>query len=381
MNKRLNEIKARLAEISGVLDGITDAAANREQVRTLNTEMDQLEAERDLIEAKVRAASVTTLIAPVAKPAMGDNYRQQFMDFVLKGTPIQQRIDATAATTDLTAIIPSTIMSRVIESLEVYGRLYARATKLNVRGGVSYPISSLKPTATWTTEGSLSDKQKMTVSSSITFTYNKLQCRVAVTLEADTVALDAFETLIANSITRAMIKGLELSMVAGDGTGEMKGITIETPPAARIASITAAQIGKYETWAGIVAKVPQAYRQGSVLVLTQTDWDTYIVGMTDATGQPICRTSIGVDGYPVERLLGFETILVESGIDTFAAAANTDVIGFIVKLEDYVINSNLAMTMKKYFDESTDEWIHKATLIADGKLVDTNGLVLIKASK
>jgi len=29
----------------------------------------------------------------------------------------------------------------------------------------------------------------------------------------------------------------------------------------------------------------------------------------------------------------------------------------IVKLEDYVINSNLQMTMKKYFDEGTDEWI------------------------
>lgn len=376
--KRLLEIMARIAEISTELNGITDAFAAREQVRSLNTEMDALEAERNLLEARQRS---TAQAAPVSKPGMGDNYRQQFMDFVLRGTPIQQRIDATAATTDLTAIIPSTIMSRVIEALENYGRLYARATKLNVRGGVAYPVSSLKPTATWVTEKSLSDKQKMTLTSSITFTYNKLQCRVAVTLEADTVALDAFETLIANGITRAMIQGIELSMVSGDGTGEMKGITAETVPAGRIASITAAQIAKYETWAAVVAKVPQAYRQGSTLVMTQIDWDTYIVGMTDANGQPVARTTIGIDGYPVERLLGFEVILVESGIDTFAAAANTDVIGFIVKFEDYVINSNLQMTMKKYFDESTDEWIHKATTIVDGKLVDTNGLVLIKASK
>lgn len=379
--KRLQEIMARIAEISTELSGITDAAASREQVRALNKEINELEAEKELIEARQRAASQPAG-APVKKPeGQADNYRQQFMDFVLRGRPIQERVDATAGTSDLSAIIPGTIMGRVIEALENYGRLYAKATKINVRGGVSYPVSSLKPTATWVTEGSLSDKQEMKISSSITFTYNKLQCRVAVTLEADTVTLDAFEATIANGITRAMIQGIETSMLAGDGTGEMKGITAETVPAGRTASITAAQIVKYETWAGIVAKVPQAYRQGAALVMTQADWDTYIVGMTDATGQPVARTTVGLDGYPVERLLGLEVILVESGIDTFAAAANGDAIGCVVKLEDYVINSNLQMTMKKYFDESTDEWIHKATLIADGKLVDTNGLVLIKASK
>ena len=378
---RIAEIAERKAEIGKILEGITDAVASREQVRQLNQEIDSLDAERELLESRTRAAFVPAG-DPIKKPAAdADNYRQQFMDFVLRGRPIQQRIDATAATTDLTAIIPSTIMGRVIEALETYGQLYAKATKINVRGGVSYPISSLKPVATWVSEGSLSDKQKMTLTSSVTFTYNKLQCRVAVTLEADTVSLESFETTIVNGISRAMVKGAETSMISGDGTGEMKGITAETVPAGRIASITAAQIVKYETWAGVVAKVPQAYRQGAALVMTQTDWDTYIVGMTDATGQPVARTTVGMDGYPVERLLGLEVILVESGIDTFAAAANGDAIGFIVKLEDYVINSNLQMTMKKYFDESTDEWIHKATLIADGKLVDTNGLVLIKASK
>lgn len=379
--KRLNEIMARLAEINTELSGITDAVAAREQIRSLSIEMDSLEAERNLIEARNRSA-----FEPAGKPLTkhvgnADEYRQQFMDFVLRGRPIQSRVDATATTSDVAALIPSTIMGRVIEALETYGQLYAKATKVNFRGGVSYPISSLKPTATWKAEGSLSDKQKMTISSSITFTYNKLQCRVAVTLEAGTVTLDSFEATIANGITRAMIKGLEASMVAGDGTGEMKGFTAETVPAGRTASMTAAQIAKYETWAATVAKVPQAYRAGSVLVMTQADWDTYIVGMTSAEGQPINKTTLGPDGYPVDRLLGLPAILVEENIDTFSAAANGDVIGAIVRLEDYVINTNLAMTMKKYFDESTDEWIHKATLIADGKLIDTNGLVLIKASK
>ena len=386
MNKK--EILARMAEIEALV-----ATAEGDALVALDTESKSLETslknieQRELIAARINAGSARSLGRPAdpAAPApMGRaslEYRQAFMDYVIKGTPIESRIDATAATTDVTNIIPSTIMGRVIEALETYGQIYAKATKTNFKGGVAYPISSLKPVATWVSEASLSDKQKMTVTSSVTFTYNKLQCRVAVTIEADTVTLDTFEALISNGITRAMIKGLEASMIAGDGTGEMKGIITETVPAGRISSMTAATIGKFETWAATVGKVPQAYRQGSALVLTQTDWDTYIVGMVDANGQPVARTTVGVDGYPVERFLGLPVILVEANIDTFAAAANTDVIGFIVKLEDYIINTNLQMSMKKYFDEVTDEWIHKATMIADGKLVDTNGLVLIKASK
>jgi len=38
----------------------------------------------------------------------------------------------------------------------------------------------------------------------------------------------------------------------------------------------------------------------------------------------------------------------------------------------------MAITFRKYFDENTDEWIHKATMIADGKLADPNGVVLVK---
>jgi len=127
--KRLQEILARIAEISTELSGITDAAASREQVRALNKEINELEAEKELIEARQRAASQPAG-APVKKPEVqADNYRQQFMDFVLRGRPIQERIDATAATSDLSAMIPSTIMGRVIEALENYGRLYAKATK------------------------------------------------------------------------------------------------------------------------------------------------------------------------------------------------------------------------------------------------------------
>ena len=43
-----------------------------------------------------------------------------------------------------------------------------------------------------------------------------------------------------------------------------------------------------------------------------------------------------------------------------------------------MVNSNMAITYRRYFNEDTDEWISKATMIADGKLADPYGVVLIK---
>lgn len=387
---RIKKLESRRTDLKAQALKSEDIAA----VRSAQTEIDTIDAEltdcrAQLVEIEAREKAPAGPFNPIAAmraaaPVAADadlEQRTAFMNYVLHGTPMEKRIDATAVTTDVTAVIPATITTRIIEALESYGQLFSLVTKTNLKGGVSYPVSTLKPVATWVTEGSLSDKQKMTVTGAVTFSYHKLQCRVALTLEADTVTLPAFETLIVNGIQRAMIKGLEASMVNGVDATEMKGIATEAPPAGRIASVTAAQIGKYETWAAIVGKVPQAYRQGSVLVMTQTDWDTYIQGMVDANGQPVARTTVGLDGKIQDKLIGLPVVLVEANLDTFAAAANTDVIGFIFRPEDYVVNYNYSMVLKKYFDEGTDEWIHKATLLADGKMVDIGGLVLIKASK
>ena len=59
-------------------------------------------------------------------------------------------------------------------------------------------------------------------------------------------------------------------------------------------------------------------------------------------------------------------------------AASGDVIGIVCKLKNYTVNTNMQMTFKRYFNEDTDEWVSKSTMIADGKLSDKNGALLIK---
>ena len=46
-------------------------------------------------------------------------------------------------------------------------------------------------------------------------------------------------------------------------------------------------------------------------------------------------------------------------------------------MKDYVLNTNLNITIKKYEDNDTDDQVTKAIMIVDGKVVDKNSLVTI----
>lgn len=69
----------------------------------------------------------------------------------------------------------------------------------------------------------IKQKKVITKGGMITFAYHKLRCAVAVSLEVDTMAISAFETLLINNIVEAMTKALEQSIIDGNGTGKPKG--------------------------------------------------------------------------------------------------------------------------------------------------------------
>ena len=127
-----------------------------------------------------------------------------------------------------------------------------------------------------------------------------------------------------------------------------------------------------------MGKVPRKYRSGVVLIMNDGDWTSHIEGMVDANGQPVARVTYGLTGDAQERFLGREVIAIEDHLPSIDTADVGDVVAILVKLPDYMVNSNMAITYRRYFDEDKDEWVSKATAIADGKLADPNGVVLIK---
>lgn len=309
-------------------------------------------------------------------------YRSAFMDYVTKGTPSDQlefRADATTGAGDIGAVLPTTILNKIVEKLKDFGMIYSRVTQTGLQGGVQIPVSNAKPKATWVAAGSMADKQKKGVKGTISFTYHKLQCRVAVELVAGTVAMPIFEQTITQNIYEAMIVAIEEAIISGTGDGQPLGITNDTGiPVGQIIEVSAADFGEYGTWTELFGKVPRAYRGGNVLIMADSDWTKYIEGMVDTTGQPVARVTYGLDGVTQEKLLGKDVIPVEEYLPSIDDALEGDVVGIICKLSDYMFNANMQLTFKRYFNEDTDEWVSKSTLIADGKLADRNGVVLLK---
>lgn len=309
-------------------------------------------------------------------------YRNAFMTFAKTGeVKPELRANATTTTADVSAVIPTTILNEIIKKVTVYGQVFNRVRKLNIKGGVEVPILALKPVATWIGESAVSDKQKVQANTKLTFTYFGLECKVAISLLADTVTLAGFETVITDLIVEAMVKAIDLSVIKGTGTGQPKGITVDDRvPAAQIVSLTPTQFAEWESWQKLVfAKMPLAYKAGATFLMASGTFDGYINGMVDDNGQPIGRVNYGITEGPQERFGGKEVIQVEDDvIASYAAAATGDVVAVYCNLNNYGWNSNMQMTMFRYFDHDTNEWVDKAILIADGKLIDPNGVVIVK---
>src|SRR5690606_5105047 len=129
-----------------------------------------------------------------------------------------------------------------------------------------------KPTAVWLAAGQMADKQKKTVNATISFSYHKLQVRVAVELVASVVALPIFEQTVADNVAEAMVKALDQAIISGTGTGQPLGIVNDTSiPAGQIVEVTAEQFGEYTTWPALFAKMPRSYRSGMALIINDAD--------------------------------------------------------------------------------------------------------------
>ena len=389
-NKMLDEAESLLNE--GKMD---EYNAKMEDVKIFDDEYEKYTENKANIEALKGAVSVKNVIseegkngiASVVMTATVDNdkaYRNAFMNFVLEGKKIPQELrnsDAYTTTTDVQAVIPNTILDRIIEKIETTGKILSKVTRTFYKGGVTVPTSAAKPVATWTTERGKTDKQKKALGS-ITFTYYKLKCVVAVSLTVDTVTLEVFERTLAANVAEAMVKALEQAIISGTGAGQPKGILSEAAPEKQNIDIAAAKSITYKDLCNAEAALPGEY-DAAEWAMTKKTYFSQIVAMVDTNGQPIARMNMGIDGKPEYRILGRPVNFVSSeDMDDYADTVTEDtVVAFMFKFSDYILNTNMNITVTHYDDNDTDDKMTKAIMLADGKVVDINSLVTITKKK
>lgn len=405
----IQDIEARLAEINAEIETRGDALTS-EQLTALNDEVTFLKELREEIESVIeKRAALRQAIAsgtqgttvrtfdnqdeqrgsvPVDKFDTPE-YKNAFMNFVCRGVPMPEHIladkfelRAGEATTvaDAGAVIPTTTLQELIRKLESYGGIYNKVRKLNIQGGVEVPILTLKPTAKWIGEGS-SDDQKIKADESVSFTYYGLECKIAQTLLASVVIYDMFQREFVTLSVEAIIEALEKGIFNGTGkTGkQMVGITKDPRvPEVNKLTISAADFQSWEGWKKrIFAKMKKSYRNG-IFAMAQGTFDGYIDGMVDETGQPIARVNYGITEGETYRFGGKSVETVEDDVIVgYDEADSGDVVAVFFNPQDYAINSNMQMTVVKWTDHDDNQVKNKAILIADGKLLDANGVLLI----
>lgn len=300
-------------------------------------------------------------------------YRQAFRNYMIKGTPIpekfkgEERADSLTLVGDVAAVIPTTIANKVIEDLTVEGKILSKITQTSFQGGVDIPISEINPEAKWIADGTDSDEQKAKMSAKLSFGYHLLEAKVAVGILSATVALPVFEATIVKSLKKAMIRAIETAIVSGTGSGQPLGFTkIADLPATSIVELDESEVGTVKGWAKVEAAVQEAYDTDSLsYMMSKVTWDTEVNSMVDSTGQKIGLGRINEKGT---KVLNGREVLTCDKFKGFASAVTGDIIGALVDLEQYLLNSNLQMYFKKYWDEDTNKYKYKALMIADGKM-------------
>lgn len=389
-SENIDEVRSLTEELETVNAEIVEAKAQLAEVEANEEAEEQGTEERSFNPLATYGVRTATPEQRNEDPTGTMEYRNAFKAYVQNGTPIpvEFRNGEVISTNDTGAAIPITIMNDVINTVRKrYGNLYSKVRKISVRGGVEIPVGALQATFKWITESTVSPRQKLDKLGKITFNYHTAEIRIAQTFLSQILTLSSFEAKIAEVIAIAYLQAMDEGIVNGSGDGSMLGILKDSRVTNTI-TMTASDMNDWKAWRKkFFAKLPLGYRAGEFIFPLSTV-ESYLETMSDDNNNPVFRQATGLevnDGDAVNpngRFFGREISLVEPDIIAdFDAAAVGDVIGIYWQPYEYAINENFGFTMRRYFDEETNEWVDKALVVVDGKVVNPTGYYKIVKGK
>lgn len=392
-NQRLiairNDIEQRKADIqSSELQALETEVGNLEtENRNLDIQILQLRAEAGAGNGQTVIPQANTQTRSEADVYSSIEYRKAFMDYVMRGvySPIlKQRADESTKTTDVkSVIVPTTITDRLFERNEDAGQIFARVTKTQYPAGVEVPIANFKPRLEWVAENGKTDRKKATTGT-VSFAGYKGQVRVGISLETQIRSLEQFERGLVDAILEGCLVSYDIAIVSGSGSGAPTGIITGANYQKNAATLNNKTVTSYAEWVKIFAKIPKRKKAHACLHINESDWYKYFVGMTDDKGNPVAF-ELAQQNDIQRKFLGREVVVLdeEYGLGTFegvsgnAEASKDTAFAYFFNDADYIFNTNGQLVLREYIDEETDEKVHKATVVADGKVVNSDSLLVV----
>ena len=411
-----SDFETREAEIEKSIE----EAETDEEKDTVDEEIDKLEAEKKEIEEKIdglekeleglekeladlEAAQEDTRkdgkIEMSEKFGRGSmEYRTAFRDYIQTGKidkdilEFDKRNDAVSGSSDLGVLIPETVVQEIIKGVDkVHGQLYDRVRKTNLKGGVKYPIGSFAATFNRITESTKSDRQDPGgITGYVSFGYKIGEIRLARTLLQSVLSVPVFEQEFAQTVVKAYVKAMDIEIMTGtEANNQCVGILTEAAaqssriPAGNIIEFTAAEAADWTEWQKkLFAKIPLGMRaEKPEFAMTAATYESVIKTLADSQKHPVyAETFNPVDGTERATFKGKEVVFVENdSLKDFDTATNGQFFAmYWVPQKAYAINSNMEFTVVDYFDHETNQWIKKALVINDGKVLDGEYIYLLK---
>ena len=371
---------------------------SEEKIGAIEREIEGLEKELKDIEDAGQKAEERKEVKPMAAERSSMEYRTAFRDYVQSGKvdrdilQFEQRNDAVSTSSDLGVLIPETVMQEIIKGVsKVYGQLYSRVRKTNLKGGVKYPIGSFAATFNRITETTKSFRQDPGgITGAVTFGYKIGEIRLARTLLQTVLDVPVFEQEFAKAVADAYVKAMDIEIMSGtEANNQCVGILTEAAaqssriPATNIIEMSPNDVADWTKWQSkLFAKIPLGMREENPqFVMTATTYEANIKTLKDKNDRPLyAETFNPIDGSERATFKGKEVVFVENDcLKDFDAANANDFFGmYWVPEKAYAINSNMQFTVVDYFDHETNQWVKKALVINDGKVLDGAYIYLLK---
>lgn len=419
----LNEVRSIGTQIDAINEEIRNAQAQLDDIEAKENE----EAKKENEESR-SAFNPNAALNVVAKASQNNNearneeeptstmeYRKAFKDYIQTGkvnrnvlrfvkrdgsnvTPVPEIVDGqndvTGTSANLGVLIPMTVIQEIIKGVDkLYGQLYHRVRHLNVKGGIKFPVGSFSATFHRITEMSpVSPRQDAGgVTGYIEFSYNIGEIRLARTLLQTVLSVEAFERDFAEVVAEAYVKAMDTEIMTGDPeNNEMTGIITEAEkasgsriPASNVIEFTAAEMADWKSWqTKLFANIPLAMRNSRMeFVMTPNTYEANIKTLSDDNNDPVYfETYNPVDGTERATFKGREVVFVENDVfQNFNDAEDGEYFGMYWNPQEaYAINSNMEFSIYDYFDHETNQWVKKAIVINDGKVLKGEYIYLLK---
>lgn len=311
-------------------------------------------------------------------------------------TGVQVREAGPNVLSDVGVLLPTTVVQEIMKGVEkVYGQLYSRVRKLNVKGRMQFPIGEFGATFTRIAQESgtqATEEKGGKVTGFVEFSYKFGSIRITQTLLSSVISVPAFEAELSKVIVETYVKAMEDEILNGDGAShQMEGILTEAKklsgsrvPASNIIEFTEADMKDWKKWQEkLFAKIPLSMRNlRPVFVMTANTYEANIKTLADDNNRPVyAETYNPVDGTEKSTFKGREVVFIEEGlnIENFNDASDGEYFGlYLVPDKAYAVNTNLEFAVRVFYDEARDVWVNKAIVMNDGKILDPKYLYLLK---